>query len=212
MKIAIIGAAELGKLIASHAVNDSNFTVAGYYDDFNRDKTFNNYPLLGNSSTIVNDYTAKKFDAVIMGIGYSRMNSRAEIFEKLKGHVPFCNVIHSSAYVDSTCKLGEGIFILPGVVLDLDVIIEDNVLLNTGVIIAHHTTVKKHTFIAPGVNVAGLVEIGERCFIGIGAIIKDCLQIAKSSIIGAGSLVLENTEENSVSVGSPSRIIKYQNK
>ncbi len=211
MRLAIIGAAELGKLIASHAKNDSGYDIIGYYDDFNTSETFNTYPVLGKSDSVLNDYKAGKFDALMVGIGYSHMKARADIFNRFKGSVPFANVIHSSAYVDPTCKLGEGIFILPGVVLDLEVELADNVLLNTATKIAHHSKIGKHSFIAPGVTIAGLVNVGEKCFIGVGAILKDCLIIANSSIIGGGALVLKDTEENSVSVGSPAKIIKYQN-
>jgi len=211
MRIAIIGAAELGKLIAAHAQIDKNLKVIGFYDDSNTSEIYNNYPILGKTDNIIDDYKNKLFDAVIIAIGYNHMNIRALIFNKLKNIVPFANIIHSSAYVDKSCKLGEGIFILPGVVIDFEVIIEDNVLINTGTIIAHHSRIGAHSFIAPGVHVAGLVNIEEKCFIGIGSIIKDCINIKTLSVIGAGTLVLKDTEENSVSVGSPARIIKYNN-
>lgn len=212
MKIAIIGAAELGRLIALHATNDTSYQIAGYYDDYSTSTAFNDYPVLGKTESISRDYQAKLFDALIIGIGYNQMKSRAAIFEQFKGKIPFCNIIHSSSYIDKTCTLGEGIFILPGVTLDLDVELGDNVLLNTGTIIAHHTKIGKHSFVAPGVNIAGLVNVGEQCFIGIGATIVDCLTIADSSVIGAGALVLKNTEENSVSVGAPAKAIKYNTK
>ena len=48
MKIAIIGAGELGKLITHHAQQSiENYDIAGYYDDFNREMEFNNFPILG---------------------------------------------------------------------------------------------------------------------------------------------------------------------
>jgi sugar O-acyltransferase (sialic acid O-acetyltransferase NeuD family) len=211
MRIAIIGAAELGKLIAYHAINDSNYTIVGFYDDNNTNLYFNDFPILGNTNNILFDYTQNKFDAVIIAIGYNHMKVRASIFNKLKGEIPFANVIHSSAYLDNSCTLGEGLFILPRVVIDLDVIIEDNVVINTGSIIAHHSKIGAHTFIAPGVHIAGLVNIEQQCFLGIGSIIIDCLNIRYSSIIGAGSLVLKDTEANTLSVGAPAKIIKYLN-
>lgn len=209
MKIAIIGAAELGKLIAYHAVADSKYEVVGYYDDFYAKPEFNGYPLLGNSDAVLTDFQNNKFDKIMIGIGYSQMKARAAIFNKFKNVIPFANVIHSSAYVDESCVLGEGIFLLPRVVLDLDVVIEDNVLINTGTIVAHHSKIGTHTFIGPGAHIAGLVNVGEKCFIGIGSTIVDCLTIANSSTIGAGSVVIKDTEENSVSVGVPAKIVKY---
>jgi sugar O-acyltransferase (sialic acid O-acetyltransferase NeuD family) len=209
MKIAIIGAAELGKLIARHSESDQGHTVVGFYDDFNFAKFHDNYPILGTLETIIEDYKNNVFDAIIIGIGYKRMKDRSSIFTSLKGKIPFVNIIHSSAYIDSTCSLGEGVFILPGVTVDVGVTIGDNVLINAGSIIAHHTSIGDNSFIAPGVHIAGLVTIEESCFIGIGSIIKDSICIKKMSIVGAGSLVLNDTEENSISIGAPAKIIKY---
>lgn len=209
MKIAIIGADELGKLIAYHAREDCKYEIVGFYDDFKSESSFGNYPILGKTQSVLTDYNAAKFDKLIIAIGYNHMEARAEIFEIFKNIIPFANVIHSSAYIDKDCKLGEGIFILPGVTVDMGTEIEDNVLLNIGTIVAHHTKIGRHSFIAPGVSFAGLINVGERCFIGIGSVIKDCIKIANSSVIGAGSLVLKDTAENSVSIGSPAKIIKY---
>lgn len=208
MRIAIIGAAELGRLIAKHIENDSTNEIVGFYDDFKKDALFLNYKICGNIDKLLIDFENGMFDAAIIGIGYNQMKSRAAIFDKLKGKIPFANVIHSSSYVDKSCELGEGIVILPGVTLDLGVVIEDNVLINTSAIVAHHSTIGKHSFIAPGVHIAGLVNIEQQCFIGIGSIIKDSISIKKQSIVGAGSLVLKDIEENAVYIGAPAKFIK----
>jgi sugar O-acyltransferase (sialic acid O-acetyltransferase NeuD family) len=208
MRIAIIGAAELGKLIAAHAPGEMDVTVIGYYDDNNSAGYFNDLPILGKTDAILKDFHSGLFDSIMIGIGYNHMNARAKLFEQFKGIIPFANIIHSSSYVDKSCKLGEGIFILPGVVLDYEVEIGDNVLLNTGTIVAHHSKIGTHSFIAPGVKIAGLVRVGSKCFIGIGSNLKDSIEIGDFSIIGAGSLVLKNIENNSVYMGAPAKFIR----
>lgn len=210
MRLAIIGAGELGKLIAYHAVNDAGFTIAGYYDDFVTAQTFNGSPVLGKCDKVVSDHAAGLFDKLFIGIGYDHMAVRADYFNQFSSRVPFANIIHSSSYVDPSCTLGSGIFILPGNVLDFEVTIGNNVLINTGGTIAHHSKVLDHCFLAPAVQIAGLVTVHESSFIGIGATIVDCINIAKGSVVGAGSVVTKDTEENSVSVGVPAKIIKYK--
>lgn len=210
MKLAIIGAGELGKLIAYHAVQDAGYQVAGYYDDFVKASSFNGSPVLGTCDMVADDFKAGLFDKLFIGIGYDHMAVRAGYYNKFKDHIPFANIIHSSSYIDPSCKLGTGIFILPGNVLDLDVTIGNNVLINTGGTIAHHSTIEDHCFLAPAVQIAGLVTVHESSFIGIGATIVDCINIAKGSVVGAGSVVTKDTEENSVSVGVPAKIIKYK--
>ena len=211
MRLAIIGAGELGKLVAYHAATDAGFEIAGYYDDFVKTESFNGKPVLGKCDQILADHKEKVFDQLFIGIGYDHMDVRSKYFEQFSGQIPFANIIHSSSYIDPSCKLGTGIFILPGNVLDLEVTVEDNVLINTGGTIAHHSKIGAHSFLAPAVQIAGLVMVAERCFIGIGATIVDCINVATGSVIGAGSVVLNDTEENSVSVGVPAKIVKYKN-
>lgn len=208
MRIAIIGAGELGKLVAHHACNDSEYEIVGYYDDYREGESFNELPLMGKVSNVLTDYTSNKFDKIFIAIGYAQMKSRAHYYEMFKGIVPLANIIHTSSYVDASCKLGEGVFISPGCVLDFGAEMGDNVLLNTGVTVAHHTKVGNSTFIAPGVQMAGLIVIEENCFIGIGATIKDCINIGKNCIVGAGAVVIKNINENSIAIGVPAKETK----
>jgi sugar O-acyltransferase (sialic acid O-acetyltransferase NeuD family) len=205
MKLAIIGAGELGKLVAHHAIHDSKFEVVGYYDDFKKEGNFNGFPLIGKINDAFLDFNSNNFDKIFIAIGYAQMPARELCYKKFKAKIPLANIIHTSSYIDISCKIGEGICILPGCTLDYGVEIEDNVLLNTGVIIAHHTKVGTNTFVAPAVQMAGLITIEENCFIGIGATIKDCIRIGKKSIIGAGAVVVKNTSENSTSIGLPAK-------
>jgi sugar O-acyltransferase (sialic acid O-acetyltransferase NeuD family) len=165
---------------------------------------------LGKTDSIQADFEAGKFDALMVGIGYNHMKVRKAVFERFKGSIPFANIIHSSCYVDSSVKLGEGIFLLPGTVIDMEAEVGDNVLMNTQVTVAHHTKIGSHSFLAPGVHLAGLIHVGECSFVGIGCTVIDCINIAPWSVIGAGAVVINDTEPYSVSVGTPSRIIKYK--
>jgi len=170
---------------------------------------FNGFKILGKCDQILKDYNIGLFDFIVIAIGYYRMEARAHYYKIFKDKIPFANIIHPSSYVDGSCKLGEGICIMPGCTLDFETEIEDNVLLNTGVTVAHHSKIKKNSFLGPAVRIAGYVEIGQECFLGIGCTIIDCLKIADNSIIGAGAVVIKDTPNNSVSVGVPSKVIKF---
>ncbi|MFI5149790.1 MAG: acetyltransferase [Bacteroidia bacterium] len=208
-RLAIIGAGELGKLIAYHARGNKEFIVTGFYDDFSKLEEFENAPVLGKADQANADFEAGVFDYLMIGIGYNHMNARNNYLKRFKGVIPLANILHPSSYIDKSCKLGEGIFILPGVTLDTGVILHDNILINAGATVAHHSEIGSNSFLAPGVTVAGLVNIGECSFIGIGSIVLDCIQIAAHSTIGAGAVVTKNTEEYSVSIGIPAKTIKY---
>ena len=117
-------------------------------------------------------------------------------------------IIHSSSYVDSSCKIGKGVFILPGCVLDRNVELKDNVLLNTGSVISHDSVVSAHTFLSPAVKIAGFVNIGECCNIGINTTIIDNIEIVANSQTGGGTVVIKNITEPGLYVGNPAKFIR----
>ncbi len=211
-RLVILGAGALGELVAYHAKNDSDYQIIGFYDDYSEKNEFFNFPILGKTEKIIEDYKKNNFDYIFIAIGYKQMKARKSLFDKFKGIIPIATIIHSSCYVDDSCKIGEGVILLPRVVLDYGVEIGDNVLLNTGSVVAHHSTIGNNSFIAPGVNIAGYVKVASECFIGIGAIIVDMINIKENSTIGAGALVIKNLDENSVSIGSPAKIIRFNEK
>ncbi len=211
MRLAIIGAAGLGGLIAHHAAVDQGWEVIGYYDDFSKASEFLDRPVLGTTEQLLGHFEEGRFDALMIGIGYNHMAARATLFNRFKNHIPFARLIHSSAYVDPSCSIGEGVFLFPGVVIDMHSNIEDNVLVNTGGIVAHHTTIGAHSFLAPGVHIAGRIVIGPRCFLGIGCTITDLIRIGENAFIGAGSVVIRDVPANTLSVGVPARVIKARN-
>lgn len=210
-KIAIIGAGELGLQIVNLINNCiGNYIIVGFFDDFSKENSLisDNYRILGKIKDIENEYSKKTFDETFIAIGYNHMSTREAIYNKFKNKIPFANLIHKTAIIDSTAKLGVGIAVYAGSIIDKEVEICDNVLLNIGTIISHNSIINKHSFIAPGVNCAGFVSIGEKCFIGINTTIIDNIKICSNVIIGGGSVIHKNILEQGVYVGNPFHEIK----
>lgn len=208
-KLAIIGAGDLGQLIAHHAVNDSHYNVVGFFDDTkSKGELIEGTEVLGGLNEIEKLYQSTTFDVLMIGIGYNHMNFRKKIFEQFQKTIPFATIIHSSCYVDSSCTIGDGVFLLPGCVLDKHVIIGDNVLLNTGCTIAHDTTIRNHCFLSPSVKIAGKTIVEECCVIGINSTIIDNITISKNIKTGGGSVVINNLTESGLYVGIPAKLIK----
>lgn len=205
-KLAIIGAGDLGQLIAYHAISDKHYKVIGFFDDICPINSIQDgTPVLGRTDEIENFYNKGDFDFIMIGIGYNHMGQRKKLFESLLGKVPFGKIVHSSAFIDSSVELGDGVFILPRCVLDRKVILKNNILLNTATTIAHDTTIESHCFISPCVNIAGKVHIKESCILGINATVIDHILIEKNVRIGASALVVNNILEPGVYFGLPAK-------
>ncbi len=206
-RLVIIGAAELGSLIHSLADQTEEYEVVGYYDDRFSKSSFNDKPVLGQTDDLIKDHAAKKFDSIIIAVGYNHMSVRKKLFDELNGKIPFATIIHRSVYLDKSVKVGQGSVIFPGCVIDQHVVIGNNVLFNTAVSISHHSSVGDHCFLAPRVAIAGRVTIEQSCFIGIGTIIKDMITVKNNCVIGAGSLVLKDLESYKLAYGAPANVI-----
>ncbi|MCH2043288.1 MAG: acetyltransferase [Saprospiraceae bacterium] len=208
-RLAIIGSGDLGLLIAHHASQSGEFIVVGFYNDFlEKGTSVKSYSILGGIEDVQTDFEMDKFDFLMIGVGYQHFGFRKKSFERFKSKIPFANIIHSSAYIDPSCRLGEGIFILPGCVLDHGVELADNVLLNTACSIAHDSKVGAHSFLSPRVAMAGFIEIGECCNIGINSTIIDNIKIVDHVQTGGGTVVVKNLNQAGLYVGVPARFVR----
>jgi sugar O-acyltransferase (sialic acid O-acetyltransferase NeuD family) len=205
-RLAIIGSGDLGQQIAHHA-KFNNFEIIGYFDDFN-DTSKDAHPILGKVHDIHKIYSNGSFDFLFIGIGYKHMQARTDLFGQFYNTIPFANIIHKSAIIDTSVTLGEGNIIYPGVTIDSNSKLENNILINIGSTIAHDTTIKSHSFLSPRVALAGFITINEQCIIGINATIIDNIDIISGTQIGGGSVVIKNISEKGVYVGNPIRKIR----
>jgi sugar O-acyltransferase (sialic acid O-acetyltransferase NeuD family) len=209
IKVAIIGAGDLGRLIAHHISQCGNYSAVGFFDDYAEAGTFTmDIPVLGALSQTKDHFNAGKFDQLIIGIGYNHMAFRKSVFETYAGSIPFATLIHKNAFVDPSVRIGQGCFILPGCTLDAHTELGENVLLNTAAVVAHDSIIGSHSFIAPSVAIAGKTHIGECCILGINCTVIDNLRIHPFIRIGAGAVVLSNLEISGMYAGIPAQLKK----
>jgi sugar O-acyltransferase (sialic acid O-acetyltransferase NeuD family) len=157
---------------------------------------------------IVFKYQAEKI-SLVNGIGSVQQTSlRKNINDqfKQKGY-SFANVIHSSAIIAKDVKLGEGVQVMAGVVIQTGSTIGMNTIINTKASIDHDCKIGAHVHIAPGVTISGSVEIGDGAHIGTGAVLIQGIKIGRNSLIGAGSVVIRNVMPETTIIGVPGVVV-----
>ncbi|MBG6236602.1 sugar O-acyltransferase (sialic acid O-acetyltransferase NeuD family) [Pedobacter sp. CAN_A7] len=208
-KIAIIGSGDLGQQIVNHMVQDNQYDVVGFFDDFkNASEKVNAISVLGGVEDIQHVFDTGGFDELIIGVGYKHLTFRKELFDRFVGKIPFGRFIHSTCIIDNSSNIGEGVVVYPGCIIDYKVNIEPNVLINVGCCIAHDTTIGKHSFLSPRVAIAGFVTIGNECVIGINATVIDNISITSNTQIGGGGVVIKNILNRGLYVGNPVKFIR----
>ena len=200
--VAILGAGELGQQIANFAVNDNHYSEVLFYDDIN-----NGPHIKGTSESLLQDFRDKKFDELIIGIGYHHLEVRKKKYEHFRDKIPFGKIIHTTCWVDPSAKIGEGCVIYPKCTIDKNVQIGANTILNLNCTIAHDSLIGAHTFFGPTVSVAGFCTIGKENFIGVGTIVKDTVMLSDFVQTGAGTIVIKDIKEGGIYVGNPARKI-----
>jgi len=121
------------------------------------------------------------------------------------------NAISTRASVSRFARLGAGIAIMPGAVVNAATEIGDGVIVNTGSTVDHDCVIGPFAHIAPGTNLAGCVRVGEGVLLGIGTRVIPGITIGDWSIVGAGSVIIRNLEPNIVAAGVPASILKPGN-
>ena len=151
----------------------------------------------------------KKSNYFIVGISGGYGLARSLISEKLiKCNLKPLNVIHPTAILDKTCKIGEGLQVMPGACVNYFSKIGDFVILNTSSTVDHECIIGKGVHIMGNAYVGGRVKIGDFVTIGSNATIFPDIEIKKGAFIGAGSVVRKNVGENQVVVGNPAKFLK----
>ena len=120
----------------------------------------------------------------------------------------FTNVIHPAAVISDYARLGQGIVILPGTIVTVDVKLGNHVIINKLCSIGHETIIKNYCTLAPGVKVGGNVLIEEECNIGMNASIIQSVKIGKGTNVGAGAVVIDDLPAGCTAVGVPAKVIR----
>lgn len=134
---------------------------------------------------------------LVNGIGSVKQPiQRRQLFEKFKAKgYRFASVIHPSAVVSGDVKLGEGVQILAGTVVQAGSQIGENTILNTRVSVDHDCQIAAHVHVAPGATLCGGVRVASDVHIGTGACVVQGVRIGTGVLIGAGSVIVKDVSE-----------------
>lgn len=205
-KIAIWGAGGQARVIAD-ILDLLKYSIVGYVDDLNPERKgeiFDRAEILGGREAL-DALLAQGITKLMVAFGNNAKRLEVADFARAKGF-QFPSIIHPSAVVARTAKLGEGVVVFPGAVIGANASVGDFAVVTTLASIDHDSTIERGVLLAPGVHLCGGVQVGARSQMGAGSVAKEKVQIGSDCTIGAGSVVLKNIPAGVTAFGSPARV------
>lgn len=202
-KVVIVGAGKIADEAYYYLTNDSEHEVVAFAVDREfvgaGDKL--GLPVVAFED-VEQPYPPAEF-SMFVAIGYQDLNRlRAGKYEaaKAKGYTLVSYVSSKAANVGDV-EIGDNCLILEFVSVQPMTRIGNNVFLWPGVTVGHHSSIDDHCYLTAGAIVAGNSRIEKRCFLGVHASIGHEIVVGEGSFLGAGVVVTKNVEPGSVYIG-----------
>ena len=172
--IVIIGAGELGKEVV-WLVEDINklqptYLILGFLDD-DPEKTggeFCGYKVLGTSEKLLEMSRTVPLSAVI---AIQEGSVRKKIAEKLEGFTSWETIVHPTAVIAGSSRVGVGSVIFPQVTVSVDTTLGNFSLLYIHATVCNDCVIGDYVSIMSGASVSGRAEIGDECFLAAGSMV-----------------------------------------
>lgn len=123
---------------------------------------------------------------------------------RAKGGV-FVNIIHPSANIASSAKLGVGIVVGAFTTISINTTICDYALIQDHCNIGHDGVVEEGTHLYIGVKLCGRNRIGQNSSIFTASIIYPDVKVGTGCTVGAGSVVSRKVKDGDTVLGNPAK-------
>ena len=203
-EIIIVGAGNYAKEVYSWALDCGRAgtlgRVKGFLDD--RAHALDGFDCAAGIIGTVETYEPKPSDRFICAIGESAVRKKYAELLKAKG-AKFASLIHPTAIVGQSVRMGEGAILAPYSVLTAA--LEIGCFVNIGLYSAcsHHNRIGDWCQISGHCSLPGRVVLEEGVFLACGVVLVPGVRIGAWSFIGAGSVVLKRVPPRTKMFGVP---------
>ena len=153
---------------------------------------------------LISSYQPAPQDLFLLGVSDPKDKESLVISLKSRG-AKFITLIHPTAVVAKTARLGEGVILCPSSIVSADAIVGNFVTINCLSSVGHDVNIGDYTTLSCHVDLTGDVKCGHSVFFGTGAIVLPHVSIDNCAKIGAGALIVRSVAENSTMFANPAK-------
>jgi UDP-perosamine 4-acetyltransferase len=163
-------------------------------------------PLLGTDADLPR-LRADGLRQAFVAVGDNRARQRISAEVEALGF-SLVNAVSPRAHLAETVRLGSGVAVMAGAVVNAYTTLGNGVILNTGATVDHDCRLEPFVHIAPGCHLAGTVVAAEGVFVGIGSSVVPGCRLGRWSQLGAGSVVIGDVGDEVLALGVPAREVR----
>lgn len=210
--LVVVGAGGLGRetVEAIRALNAAGacWRLAGYLDDepARHGALVDGVPVLGGLDMLG---SMPGVSVVVCTGRPGNYVSRPRLVERL-GLPPerYATIVHPTASVSSTSRIGPGSVLLAHTVLTAAVTVGSHVAVMPHVVLTHDDAVGDFATIASGARLGGDVHVGRCAYVGAGALVREQRSVGAGSLVGMGAVVTRDIPPHQVWAGVPAHYLR----
>jgi len=205
--IIIVGAGGFGREVyvcAKESFPNNQYKIKGFIDD--NSNALNDYNLDIGIIGSISGYIPDEQDRFLIAVG--NVNTKKSIITKLKEKdIKYLNLIHSSAIIFDTARIGKGVIICPFCLVSDNAQLDDFVLMNAYSSCGHDTKVGKYCILSPYATLNGFVVLEDEVFLGTHATVTAYKKVGYQSKVSANSVVMRDVPPNRIVFGVPGKAV-----
>jgi sugar O-acyltransferase (sialic acid O-acetyltransferase NeuD family) len=201
--LVLLAASGLAREVMASLEQQSELEVRGILDDA---PNLQSHPV--GSTTVVGtlDQAGEHGDAQLLvcaGSGRSRAAIVARLRHRGIGDDRYATVVHPSAVVPSTCRIGRGSIVLARTVLTSDVVVGQHVVAMPNVTLTHDNQIDEFVTLCAGVSLGGSVHVEAWAYLGMNSSVREHTTVGAGSVLGMGAVLLRDLPAGQTWVGVP---------
>lgn len=205
--LVIIGGGEHARVVLEAARSrPGGWNLVGFVDARPVPETVEmGLPWLGDDAKVLAEGGgARQFTVGVGSTGVSPARERIAARYDAAG-VRWAVVVHGSAVVSPTARLGPGAQVLAGAIVNTRAALGRHVVVNTAAVVEHDVALGDFAQVAPAVAIGGGAVIGRSCYLGLGCRVRDHVAVGDGALVAMGAVVVGPVAPGVVVKGVPAR-------